>query len=271
MSKRKKNQYIGWAVSFTVHSFLLLLLYGTHAKSEVRNSMMSVQVDYGNSDLNIRAKYIKNKYDPKKTSGKNSSETREVVKTEVQRATKIATQKTSPIALNEGNKEAKKIKKAPVKQKKTSQPKLSKLLKRTLNSFKNNRDKNKESSPEKSQDQTVILSKGKRTGKGKKAKFSTGYGSGNQKGNFQLGDRSPINTPEPVYDCKDQGVVHVRIIVDDQGRVVLAEPGVKGSTTTSTCLMKRAQEAAYNTTWTAGTSHANKQEGRIIYKFSIVR
>jgi len=271
MVKKQKNKYIGWAVSFTVHSFLLLLLYSSYAKTEVRNSMMSVQVDYGNSDLNIKAKYVRNKYTPEEKSGRNANETHQEVKSEVLRTAKVATQKKSSIALKSGNNETKKIKKTPAKKKKNSQPKLSKLLKRTLNSLKNNRDQKETTTKSKSEDETVVLSKGKKTGKGRKSKFSTGFGMGNQKGNFQLGDRSPINTPEPLYDCRDQGVVYVRIIVDDEGRVVLAEPGVKGSTTTSTCLMKRAQEAAYNTTWSAGESQTNKQEGRIIYKFSITK
>lgn len=101
------------------------------------------------------------------------------------------------------------------------------------------------------------------------AKSFTGNGGVGNYGNYQLGNRKPRNKPQPIYDGKDQGIVVVRILVDKNGKVVYAEAGVKGSTTTDLQLLKRAKEAALRTTWQGDSSAPEKQEGRIIYNFII--
>jgi len=103
----------------------------------------------------------------------------------------------------------------------------------------------------------------------KGAKSFTGNGGVGDYGNYQLGNRKPKSPPKPIYDGDDQGIVVVRIIVDRSGKVIYAEPGVKGSTTTDLQLLKRAKEAALNTSWQSDESAPEKQEGRIVYNFTI--
>lgn len=94
----------------------------------------------------------------------------------------------------------------------------------------------------------------------------TGKGSG---GNYNLGGRKPISKPIPIYDCNEEGIVVVRIEVDNSGSVISANAGVKGTTNSTPCLLQRAKEAALKTTWQSDINAPNKQIGSIIYNFSI--
>ncbi len=92
---------------------------------------------------------------------------------------------------------------------------------------------------------------------------------GSGSGDYQLGNRKPLNKPKPNYICDEAGLVVVRIEVDRAGRVLNATPGVKGSTDTSACLLSQAKEAALKTTWQPDNSATSKQIGYIRYRFSI--
>lgn len=100
-----------------------------------------------------------------------------------------------------------------------------------------------------------------------------GDGGGGGNGNYRLGNRKALTTPNPVYKCPDEGRVVVKIYVDRNGKVTSAIPGEKipggtASTTTSKCLYERAKAAALNTTWQADGDAPNPQIGYIIYNFS---
>lgn len=91
-----------------------------------------------------------------------------------------------------------------------------------------------------------------------------GTGSG---GNYKLGNRNVVTMPKPKYDCNEQGIIVVNISVDQSGRVIAAEPGVKGTTNTAACLLKRAKEAALKTKFNPDNNAPSKQVGSIIYNF----
>lgn len=101
---------------------------------------------------------------------------------------------------------------------------------------------------------------------------ATGYygnGGGNGDGNYQLGNRKPLNRPKPNYICNEEGLVVVNIEVDTQGKVIKAVAGVKGSTNTAICLLSQAKEAALNTRWQPDANAPSKQIGTIKYRFSL--
>jgi len=100
----------------------------------------------------------------------------------------------------------------------------------------------------------------------KKYYGKSGTGSG---GNYNLGNRKPLYTPKPIYDCNEEGRVVVRIEVDNSGHVISADVGIKGSTTSAPCLLQRAKAAALKTTWQADAAAPSKQIGSIIYNFSL--
>ena len=101
---------------------------------------------------------------------------------------------------------------------------------------------------------------------------SSGYygnGSGGGGGDYQLGNRKPINRPKPNYICNEEGLVVVSIEVNVYGKVINATPGIKGSTNTAACLLSQAKEAALKTTWQPDSNAPSKQIGVIKYRFSL--
>jgi hypothetical protein len=93
-----------------------------------------------------------------------------------------------------------------------------------------------------------------------------GTGSG---GDYQLGNRKPLNKPKPNYICDEVGIVVVQIEVDRSGNVINATSGVKGTTNSAECLKSEAKIAALKTTWQPDNNATSKQIGYIRYRFSI--
>lgn len=85
---------------------------------------------------------------------------------------------------------------------------------------------------------------------------------------FQLGNRKALSRPKPRYNCDAEGLVVVRIWVDNNGVVQKAEGGISGSTTSNTCLVQRAEEAALNSRFEADITATSLQLGTIRYRFS---
>ncbi|MFZ8963242.1 MAG: energy transducer TonB, partial [Schleiferiaceae bacterium] len=80
--------------------------------------------------------------------------------------------------------------------------------------------------------------------------------------------RRALERPKPIYDCEGDGVVVVRIWVNRNGSVQRVEGGIKGSTTSQSCLISRAEEAARKTKWEGDPSATDLQIGTITYRFS---
>lgn len=93
-----------------------------------------------------------------------------------------------------------------------------------------------------------------------------GIGGG---GDYQLGNRKPLNKPKPNYICDEVGIVVVQIEVNRNGNVINAIPGVKGTTNSAECLKSEAKAAALKTTWQPDANATSKQIGYIRYRFSI--
>ena len=98
-----------------------------------------------------------------------------------------------------------------------------------------------------------------------------GSGSGNGNGNYQLGNRKALNKPQPNYICNEEGVVVVQISVDKSGKVINANPGVRGTTNSAKCLLDQAKTAAMNTKWQSDATAAETQVGKIIYNFKLTQ
>jgi outer membrane biosynthesis protein TonB len=110
--------------------------------------------------------------------------------------------------------------------------------------------------------------KGVLTGDLKSAKYYGNVSSGvNQ--DYNLTGRKALLMPKKQPNCQEEGIVVVRISVDNKGRVVRAVPGVKGTTNTALCLSNPAKEAALLTIWNVDIEAPEIQTGTIIYKFSL--
>ncbi len=105
------------------------------------------------------------------------------------------------------------------------------------------------------------------TGSGSGGGNGGGRGTGN--GNYRLDGRKVLNKPQPNYTCNEEGTVVVSISVDQNGRVISASPGAKGTTNAARCLLDQAKIAAMNTKFDASNSAPDKQVGTIIYRFKL--
>lgn len=169
----------------------------------------------------------------------------------------------------------KEVKKEPVKEavekeipKEKPKPKPSKETTDALNSLLNGNDSSGSQSGE--GDDLKEGVKGNKNSDPDSNKYygNTGSGSG---GNYNLEGRKVLLTPKEQPNCQEEGTVVVRVTVDKNGKVIMAIPGVKGSTNTAACLLKPAKEAALKTTWYADNKAPNNQVGTIIYIFTLVK
>ena len=110
--------------------------------------------------------------------------------------------------------------------------------------------------------------KGKITGDPNASGYYGNGGSGGD-GDYNLGNRKPLSRPKPDYICDEEGLVVVRIEVDQNGYVIKATPGVKGTTNSAECLKSQAKEAALKTRWNSDSNAPSKQVGTIKYRFSL--
>ena len=97
----------------------------------------------------------------------------------------------------------------------------------------------------------------------------TGGGNGYDGIAFNLGGRTISEVKKPIYDSQAQGKVVVTIRVNQNGKVISANPGAKGSTTTNAYLYSKAKEAALKTTFKPKADAPNVQIGTIIYHFKL--
>ena len=75
--------------------------------------------------------------------------------------------------------------------------------------------------------------------------------------------------PRPSYNVNEEGIVVVKIFVDQNGNVTKAIPGAHGTTATNTQLWTAARNAAMKTHFNRDGSAAALQEGTITYIFKL--
>ncbi len=101
-----------------------------------------------------------------------------------------------------------------------------------------------------------------------KSYYGTGKGLDGD-GNYRLGGRKALNKEKRTPDCNESGTVVVRIVVDRNGKVLTATPGIKGTTNTASCLMKPAKAAAMSTKFNSDANAPSQQVGSIVYIFKL--
>jgi len=108
------------------------------------------------------------------------------------------------------------------------------------------------------------------TGPGTGPGIGTGTGGGIGSGSgYSLGNRKALSKPQPNYNCNEEGVVVVQITVDQNGNVIDAKPGARGTTNSASCLASQAKIAAMQTKWSSSPDGTEKQVGTIKYNFSL--
>ena len=99
--------------------------------------------------------------------------------------------------------------------------------------------------------------------------YGPGGGNGNTVASASLANRVTQSLPPPIYDYQGEGTVVVDITVNKAGLVTKAVPGVKGSTTLDTYLLKVAKEAALKAKFDNNPNAPEIQQGQITYIFKL--
>ncbi|NRB61377.1 MAG: energy transducer TonB [Winogradskyella sp.] len=96
-------------------------------------------------------------------------------------------------------------------------------------------------------------------------------GSGPGKGGvgYGLGGRGRPSKKIYKQDCNEYGLVVVRIEVNRQGKVIKAEPGIRGTTNTHPCLLEPARKIAMSHKWPADANAPAKQVGFVSINFDV--
>lgn len=103
--------------------------------------------------------------------------------------------------------------------------------------------------------------------------YATSYygspGTGSGTGGYGLNGRSLVNKGKVQQECNESGVVVVRIVVDRNGKVISAEPGVRGTTNNSACLLEPAKKTAFMHKWNLDSKAPSQQVGFVVVNFKL--
>lgn len=103
--------------------------------------------------------------------------------------------------------------------------------------------------------------------------YATSYygspGSGSGTGGYGLNGRSLVNQGKVPQECNESGRVVVKIIVDKNGKVINATPGVRGTTNNNPCLLEPARKTALMHKWNLDSNAPNQQVGFVVVNFKL--
>lgn len=103
--------------------------------------------------------------------------------------------------------------------------------------------------------------------------YATSYygtpGSGSGTGGYGLNGRSLVSKGKVQQDCNQEGRVVVRIVVDRNGKVIKATPGVKGTTNNDPCLLDPARKTALLHKWNLDSKAPSQQVGFVVVNFKL--
>jgi len=103
--------------------------------------------------------------------------------------------------------------------------------------------------------------------------YATSYygspGSGSGTGGYGLNGRSLVSRGKVPQECNEAGRVVVKIVVDKNGNVISAEPGVKGTTNNSKCLLEPAKKTAFKHKWNLDSNAPSQQVGFVVVNFKL--
>jgi len=96
-------------------------------------------------------------------------------------------------------------------------------------------------------------------------------GSGPGKGGVGYGLNGRGRPTKQIFkqECNEFGLVVVRIEVNGQGKVVSAEPGVRGTTNTHPCLLAPAKKIALSHKWPSDPKAPSRQIGFVSINFDV--
>jgi outer membrane biosynthesis protein TonB len=95
---------------------------------------------------------------------------------------------------------------------------------------------------------------------------TAGTDSGN---NYSLSGRKLMDFEKSPHNCNETGTVVVTIKVNRKGEVIYAEPGAKGTTNKTPCLLEAAKKRALTYVWNEDNTKPEWQIGEITFNFKL--
>ena len=111
--------------------------------------------------------------------------------------------------------------------------------------------------------------KGKAEGNPYASSYYGKAGLGGSGKGYGLSGRNLQTNGKVTQDCNEEGIVVVRITVNQQGEVVDAEPGVRGSTNVHPCLLEPAKATAFMHKWYPDRNAPDTQIGFVVINFKL--
>ena len=147
-------------------------------------------------------------------------------------------------------------------------PKVSEATRSVVsNLLKNKKQEGKQAAGE--GDDFVQGDKGKIEGNPYASSYYNTAGLGGRGKGYGLNGRNLQSNGKVVQECNQEGTVVVRISVNNQGIVITAEPGVKGSTNTHPCLLEPARRTALLHKWYPDSNAPTEQVGFVVIQFKL--
>lgn len=187
----------------------------------------------------------------------------------------VVTEKESTVAVPTKQKTPEEIipdKKTPEKPVETPPEKVVPQVSEATKSVVSNLLKNKTQEGEQSAgegDDAVQGDKGKLEGNPYATSYYSTAGLGGRGKGYGLNGRNLQSNGKVVQECNQEGTVVVRITVNNQGNVIAAEPGVKGSTNTHPCLLQPAKKTALLHKWYPDNNAPSEQIGFVVIQFKL--
>ncbi len=268
LETRHERKSLAITVVLHVILILLLILFGLTYLDPPPES--GIAINFGTSEVGSGNEQPK---EPVKSAPKQAAAQpvksepvieKEVVTQEIEEAPVIEKKKKEPTPVETKQPEPKKDPQ-PVKK---PDPKPDKSTNDALSSILNGPERSGKATGGEGND-NVAGDKGSPDGDPKSSSYY-GQGAGlDGDGNYRLGGRKALNKEKFVQDCNESGIVVVKIVVDQSGRVISAQPGMKGTTNSAACLTQPAKRAALATRFNSDPNAPSTQVGTIVYDFKL--
>ena len=147
-------------------------------------------------------------------------------------------------------------------------PKVSEATKSVVSNLLKNKTEDGEQTQGEGDD-LVQGDKGKLEGNPYSSSYYNNYGLGGRGKGYGLNGRNLQSNGKVVQDCNQEGTVVVRITVNNNGEVVQAVPGVKGSINTHPCLLEPARKTALLHKWFPDNNAPAEQIGFVVIQFKL--
>ena len=96
-----------------------------------------------------------------------------------------------------------------------------------------------------------------------------GKGTGSGGVGYGLNGRGKASFKRLKQDCNESGIVIVKIIVNQSGNVISADPGQRGTTNTAKCLLEPAKKIAMSHKWPSDSKAPSRQVGFVSVNFKL--